>query len=68
MLVYAGKYGHFPENSNIEAMIRFESEALGATEGDRSEEILVCRSFFLMVSICHLKLLLCHRDKILVWG
>jgi len=27
MSVYAGKYCHFPENSCMEAMIRFGSEA-----------------------------------------
>jgi len=30
MSVYAGKCRHFPENSSIEIMIRFESETLGA--------------------------------------
>jgi hypothetical protein len=32
MSVCAGKCRHFPENSNMEAMIRFESEALRATK------------------------------------
>ncbi len=31
MSVYAGKCRHFPENSSIATMIRFESEALGTT-------------------------------------
>lgn len=32
MSVYAGKCLHFPEISNMADMIRFESEALGATD------------------------------------
>ena len=32
MSVYAGKYCHFPENSGMEVMIRFGSEALGTTK------------------------------------
>ncbi len=32
MPVYAGKYGHFPENSSNMAIVRFEPETMETTD------------------------------------
>lgn len=47
---YAGKCRHFPENSNMVNVIRFESEALGATDNPfqrDSNESVAYRSILL---------------------